>query len=137
MAPRTNHASRASAVRTTVEDENAGHGEGTDDERDPSNKSENSEGEQEVSAGRTPLHSGWRSPLLGDRVLGQQLLTKPVWYNDARSGATSAVGSQMAASCGVFAVNNFIGAHGRTPRHIDAFRDVAQGDYDAAGNFEF
>ena len=86
MAPRTKHASRSAAVRTTVEDENAGDGKGTDDERDPSNKSENSEGEQEVSAGRTPLLSGWRCPLLGDRVLGQQLLTKPVWYNDARSG---------------------------------------------------
>ena len=64
-------------------------------------------------------------------MLGEQPLTKPDWYNDARSGATSAVGSQKAASCAVFAVNNIIGAHGHAPRHIDAFKAVAQGDYDA------
>ena len=137
MAPRTNHASRAAAVRTTVENDDAGHSKGTDEERDPSNKSDNSEGEQEVTAGRAPLLLGWRCPLLGDRVLGQQLSTKPVWYNDARSGATSAVGSQKAASCAVFAVNNIIGAHGHAPRHIDAFKEVAQDDYDAGGNFEY
>ena len=33
MAPQTKQASRATAVRATAEDENAGHGKGTDDER--------------------------------------------------------------------------------------------------------
>ena len=112
-------------------------GKGADDEGDASEKPEHSDGEQEGTAGRAPLPSGWRCPLLGDRVLGEQLLTKPAWYNDAGSGATSAAGSQQAASCGVFAVNNIIGAQGHAPRHIDAFREVAHGDYDADGNFEY
>ena len=53
------------------------------------------------------------------------------------SGAISAVGSQYAATCAVLAVNNILTRHGHLPRHIDHFRAVAGGDYDADGNFEW
>ena len=45
MAPRTKPASRAARARATVEDENAGHGKGTDGEREASEEPENSDGE--------------------------------------------------------------------------------------------
>ena len=137
VAPRKSRSSGAVPVRAPDEDENAGHNTGMDGGGTLGDMPESSDSEPEALSPIAPLPSGWRCNLLGGRQLGQPMLTKPAWYNDARSGATSAAGSQEAASCAVFAVNNILAAQEHAPRHIDAFRRVAENDYDAEGNFEY
>lgn len=79
---------------------------------------------------------GWRCALLSRRIGSPTNLAVP-WYNDPRSGATTATGQQTAATCAVHAVNHCMATTGHHPRHVDAFHAAAGADYDPSGNFEW
>ena len=80
----------------------------------------------------------WAFPLVANRRIGKALAEKPPWFNDPRTGAVTVRGTQIAATCGLLAINHCLAL---VPGDHIVTRNELEGApvprlHDDAGNYE-